>query len=322
MKLFIRDMHAALLILSACLLLQLVSTTRLPPGWVTGQSTGEYSGKSAGTSAAQSTGQASEAAPGGNDPRSTEHLKRVAEQSKTASDYAVRHMHAHREGGAPLIQGSTVFSSLIPHAQGLTLHFVLAHYNEDAADIAALITAITKIPFIGAMQSHVHVFSKAPNQAAFDPSVLSPWNYTWTALKDNVGKESESYLQYIVQHYHSLPDYILFCQAQPHNLEGEGHANFGGMSLPVAIERLGSFSKAVHMMGLALVWRECSCGGCDGSTDHAPLFGQIYAMSAKRLCPKGHSFPVTLQGQFIVRRQGILRHHQSFYRYLLRDWQP
>ena len=188
----------------------------------------------------------------------------------------------------------------------------MAHYHESPGEMAAFIASVLEVPFIRAMQLHIHIFSKAANQAAFDPSVLSPWNYTWTALKGNVGKESESYLQYIVQHYHSLPDYTLFCQAHPHS---EG-IQPGLLPLHIAVERLSSFSRSVDMMGLGLVIN-CACTGCYGFTEDFPLFGQLYAVSAKRLCPKGASFTVFLQGQFIVRRQGIHRHQLSFYSHLL-----
>ena len=50
------------------------------------------------------------------------------------------------------------------------------------------------------------------------------------------------------------------------------------------------FSVSVHMMGLALIYRQeeggCGCGGCEAATEEHPLFGQMYALVAQRLCPK------------------------------------
>ena len=55
-------------------------------------------------------------------------------------------------------------------------------------------------------------------------------------------------------------------------------------------KRLMQFSASVHMMGLALIYRQeeggCGCGGCEAGTEEHPLFGQKYALVAQRLCPK------------------------------------
>ena len=43
---------------------------------------------------------------------------------------------------------------------------------------------------------------------------LAPFGIAWVHLPENVGKESESYLQYIVLHHATLPDYVLFSQVR------------------------------------------------------------------------------------------------------------
>ena len=57
------------------------------------------------------------------------------------------------------------------------------------------------------------------------------------------------------------------------------------------------FSSSVHMMGLALIYRQeeggCGCGGCEAATEEHPLFGQMYALVAQRLCPKVRGHPST-----------------------------
>ena len=60
----------------------------------------------------------------------------------------------------------------------------------------------------------MHVLSKAaelPHSLTEDPR-LAPFGIAWVHLPENVGKESESYLQYIVLHHAALPDYVLFSQ--------------------------------------------------------------------------------------------------------------
>ncbi len=47
------------------------------------------------------------------------------------------------------------------------------------------------------------------------------------------------------------------------------------------------------------------------------MFDQLYALAAMRVCPPGHVFPAFWNAQFIVRREGILRHNLAFYEYFL-----
>ena len=60
-----------------------------------------------------------------------------------------------------------------------------------ADSMATFVSSLLAVPHIGAMQLHIHVLSKAPDQAAFNHSALGQWNYTWIALTGNVGKVSK-----------------------------------------------------------------------------------------------------------------------------------
>jgi hypothetical protein len=40
-------------------------------------------------------------------------------------------------------------------------------------------------------------------------------NIEFTVTRDNVGRESETYLYYIIQNYHKLPNHVIFCQGDP-----------------------------------------------------------------------------------------------------------
>lgn len=159
-----------------------------------------------------------------------------------------------------------------------SIHIVLAHYNENATSMASLLSAILLSPAVAPMSPvGVHVLTKAtdPTSLIADAS-LEPFGIVWTHLTENVGKEAESYLQYIVRQYQLLPDYVLFSQAAPHGRN-------------VLLKRLMQFSSGVHMMGLGIIYGQdqggCGCDGCEGHTEGHPLFGQLYALAARRLCP-------------------------------------
>ena len=145
--------------------------------------------------------------------------------------------------------------------------------------MASLLSAILRKPAVAAMSAvGIHVLTKAADPASLmADSNLEPFGIVWMHLAENVGKESESNLQYIVRHYHHLPDYVLFSQAHPHGRD-------------VLLKRLMQLSSDVHMLGLGVIYGQeqggCSCDGCDGHTEEHPLFGQLYALAALRLCPK------------------------------------
>ena len=90
----------------------------------------------------------------------------------------------------------------------------------------------------------------------------------------------------------------MFSQDDPHSYDV-----VGGMS--TIAERLGTFHRDVHMMGLAGVLScRCDGDGCDGFTREWPYFEQMYARSARRYCPRDpFRYPTFISGQFLVRKQ-------------------
>ncbi len=200
------------------------------------------------------------------------------------------------------------------------LDFVIAHYAEGGNETSQLLREIMDHPCMNWTTPRVIMLCKSTEEkfnSLRSQKGFEQFNVEWLRL-NNTGREGDSYLRYIINNYHNLPDYVLFAQAGLH----EQHSLH---------KRLSNFGASVHYMSLSFTspfkgkiegQQEpgigCSCDfGCYGHVEGSPVFFQLYALSAKRLCPPGHVFPTFWNGQFIVRREGILRHERAFYEYML-----
>ena len=75
-----------------------------------------------------------------------------------------------------------------------TYKIVIARYNEDIDWVNSL------------AKDNVIIYNKGPDHNIADVESIT---------RLNIGRESETYLYYIISNYHCLPDYVLFMQGDP-----------------------------------------------------------------------------------------------------------
>ncbi len=228
------------------------------------------------------------------------------------------HQRKRQETLFPQAQNATCNNTIPSSAR---LDIVIAHYHEDGERTVHLLEEITQhpclLPWAATKVTLLCKTTKEDFDSLRSHKGFEQFSMEWVLL-NNTGREGDSYLRYILNNFHALPDYVFFSQAELHERDSLN-------------KRLHRFSSSVHFMSLSVSagWEGkieghhdrgigCSCDeGCFGHVETSPVFFQLYAMSAKRLCPPGHVFPAFWNGQFVVRREGILRHDRNFYEYLL-----
>ena len=166
---------------------------------------------------------------------------------------------------------------------------VLAHYHEPFECVNHTIDLIHKT--VGA-EARILVYSKDRRRT---PPL--PWVYRYLR---NEGREGDVYLEFIINHYYSLPDHVLFSQACPEVKDFE--------------TRLVQWSNTTHMFNLG----GAEWGTCDG-TDYYPMhrLHDVYVLTHASLCPT-QKFLSFMQGQFVVSRKRITRNSVEVY-HLLQD---
>ena len=184
---------------------------------------------------------------------------------------------------------------------------VLAHYQETPWKVKSAVTLLKAVPSITELNPRVIVYSKGMEAASNATSSM--------ALKEqlgadilytlpNVGRESDTYLAHIVEHYDELADHTMFLQAQIENLEGiQGlvHTHFRPS---LGVMSFGYYS-------------ECSCDACvsplNGNPD--PTYGfkripQLYALFNEDFCPPT-GLLLSFRGQFMASRGRITRNSKK-----------
>ena len=121
--------------------------------------------------------------------------------------------------------------------------------------------------------------------------------------RDNIGREGEAHLSYIIERYFNLPDYVIFTQAKPNFLD-----EFGGWLRDLLPGRSAA-------MGLGMVHGGCGCGGCYNAVNTTmPRVREMYALITRSACPG--PFISFMNGQFVVHKSRITHHDLSLYRML------
>ena len=172
--------------------------------------------------------------------------------------------------------------------------FVIAHYNENLGWLAGI-------------ASHAHVYHKGTDSQA-PPSLKL---YAWEKLP-NVGRESHTYLNHIINNYETLPEYTVF-------LQGEGT---GGYCFRTPEEFLNNIKNNVvcKRLGWEGNWGRLRHIGKwlndfnSGKMRHAKLpMGEFYQDLFGHPNPPG-AYPFCPGGCFAATRQMIKKHPIDFYK--------
>ena len=198
-----------------------------------------------------------------------------------------------------------------------TFDVVLAHYQESPIDVRTTISLIKSVPAIAALRPRVFVYTKgsmAKTEAELEDMRLQ-MGADYARALPNRGREAETYLTHIIDHYDDLGTHVLFCQAQ--------------MEIPDRVENLlrTHFSSQVGAMSM-YEYTTCPSDNCIppifGSPD--PVHGfkripELFAIFNERFTPP-EGLLLTFKGQFIVSRKRILRnakHKFEWIRNVLND---
>lgn len=115
----------------------------------------------------------------------------------------------------------------------------------------------------------------------------------------NYGREASSYLYYIIRNYNNLSDYTIFCQGNPFDHCQE------------FLEEINDYEHSYRELG---TWFT-ECEG-DGRPQHQGL--KVSEASQEYLGVTLDSYGFVAGAQFIVSKENILKHPQSFYEELLK----
>ena len=190
--------------------------------------------------------------------------------------------------------------------QQKTFDIVLAHHSEPRDEVRQQIQTLKNIPAIASLAPRVIIYTKglAPYSTYQQQERLRlELDADILRTLPNVGREGDTYLAHIVEHYDELAGHTLFAQAEMEFIE-------------LATERLENyFTDRLSAMSLA-PYDSCSCDACfvyPSTPD--PVYGfkripQLYSIFNERLCPP-EGLLLTFKGQFVVSRQRITRNSRE-----------
>jgi Protein of unknown function (DUF3431) len=211
-----------------------------------------------------------------------------------------------------LVQFSSSSFSLRKYNRGSQFDIVLAHYDENPDDVRKGVHLIKSVTGLVALDPRVIVYHKGSLSTSTTDdleALRESLNADIVRTLPNLGRESDTYLSHIIQHYDDLAGHTLFAQATLDKLE-------------FALERLRLYwSPTVGVMSLH-TYARCNCDSCQpvyGSPD--PVYGfkripQLYSVFNSDFCPPS-GLLLTFKGQFVVSRQRILNIRKEKYKWLL-----
>jgi hypothetical protein len=159
---------------------------------------------------------------------------------------------------------------------------VASHYSEDLKWLVDQ----KEYPFV--------VYSK--NEAE-----VSKYNLPSTSVHilPNKGKESSSYLKYIIDNYHNLPDHVAFC----HGHETAWHQD------KTLLEALGEYNGEEYWSLNNTYYRNILYKGCQENQVWWHICWSWYAINL----PLPELMEHTMSAQFVVPKESILRNPLEFY---------
>lgn len=173
------------------------------------------------------------------------------------------------------------------------LDIVVSHYSENLTTVHEALEKIRNIPEIKSREPRIIIYSKNPEIDVKEIKATTKADEVYK-LK-NLGRESATYMQHIIEHYDNPADHTLFVQATPHKL----------YEWPSQLQK---FKPKTGFMTLG------TCDVLDCTTPMWPRIGQIFTMVNQTLCPTRVS--VSYTAQFIVSKARILANPLSVYKHL------
>jgi hypothetical protein len=130
---------------------------------------------------------------------------------------------------------------------------------------------------------------------------------------ENRGMEATSYLSYIIDFYHNLPEYVAFC----HGHETAWHQN------DTIINTIKKYNfKDEYFTLNNPYFRNCLYENCPQELPYPSekrVWNQIKSFKDELLLEMPSKLEITMGAQFIVTKKSILRNKKSFYENL-RNW--
>lgn len=119
---------------------------------------------------------------------------------------------------------------------------------------------------------------------------------------DNVGRESHTYLQYIIDNYDNLPEYVLFIQGNPFD------------DTPDIINKINNFIENDMNFDFQFLSNDIIQTSLSGCTHHSglPLIGCYFLLFGE--LNGSLNFEFGRGAQFVVSKKNILKRDKDFYR--------
>ena len=149
--------------------------------------------------------------------------------------------------------------------------------------------------------NHIYIMEKQLDPP-LAPTTLGQIRVVQEHSPNNVGREGFSYVQWIIEHYYNLPDYVIFSQADPHFFK----TYLGGLKHPKFFD------------GYQSLFGSLQCG-CNVACNQTPRQHQLMKHFLKTYygisCEATPLYDVTCsyKGQFAMPKANILMHPIEFY---------
>jgi hypothetical protein len=181
------------------------------------------------------------------------------------------------------------------------MDIVLSHHTENLTSVRSKLERLQNHPFV-AKRACVHVYTKSSDNylSQIDAAGL---NEIVVVKTRNMGRESSSYLQYILSNYHNLPRHVAFLQADIEDIDNVLN------QLNHAIEQTG-------FLGLG-IWGKCDCDTCNMIPGKLVRIREVWALATGTFCLR--DFQASFRGQMLVSRERVQRHPPKLYLKLLQS---
>lgn len=174
-------------------------------------------------------------------------------------------------------------------ATNTTSEVVISMYDEPPASVAKLIASIRDIAALSTARVHIYTKDATGNTTTIQDRTKADQ----VSVLPNIGREGETYLYHILNHWDTLARHTLFIQANVHN-EHE------------AIYRLRYYfdPQRTGMLSLGFVGHTTACQGSDqwGWTETSAIISSIYKRVYQQPCKR---VLLSYKGQFIVSAERI-----------------
>ena len=183
------------------------------------------------------------------------------------------------------------------------LDIVIAHYSlNNIAHAVETWTEVLNRTYVQAMSPYIFLYCQ--NQASTDHDL------EWFAQRgevihiSNFGRESHAYIWHIIHNYGNLALHTIFHQ----DLSKYGSSHVAN--------KLSLLTPETGMLALSDL-SMCTCDTCHLRAEMPKQLREIWAMAQHTFCSPQETYPVFLQGAFVVSSRRILKVDVSMYAVLL-----